>query len=212
MNHIMLFENYFSNPTSKDSKELYNELLPLFIPSYNLERPSGHSLEIIEMVFNDNTKYENVKQIIEDSKWYVVKSFKRENGSVRKIEIRPTYSKFIKKRVPKYVYHISPSSNDESIMENGLLSRNDKKMGINYPDRIYVTSTIKSLQTFSKELNYYVGENVWTIWKIDLSDLGLDFLYVDETVNQNLSKPIAFYLQNVDVPTSNLNINKKIVL
>jgi len=212
MKYLKMFENYFSNPKSKDSKKLYNELSPLFNPSYNLERPSGHSLEIIEMSFNTNTKYEDVISIIEGSNWYVVKSYKRDDGSLRKIDIRPIYSNFVKKRIPKFVYHISPSSNDNSITKNGLLARNEKKIGINYPDRIYVVSTMKSLPIFSKELNYYVGQSDWSVWKIDLSNLGLDFLYVDETVNQNLNKPIAFYLQNIDIPSNNLLLHSKLKL
>lgn len=209
MKYLKLFENYFSNPKSKDSKELYNELLPLFTPSYNLERPSGYSLELIEMRFNNNTKYEDVIDIIVDSNWYVVKSYKGDDGSIRRIDIRPKYSNFIAKNIPSKTYHISPSSNDESIKSNGLVSSNAKKMGINYPNRIYIVSDLKTLEVFSKELNWYVDESEWTVWEIDMTKLNIDFLYVDETVNQNLSKPTSFYLQEVDIPSDILQINSK---
>lgn len=68
MKNLNLFENYFSNPKSKNSLVLYNELKPLFDPSSNIERPSGHSGEVIEMRFNKNTSYDDVIDLIEDSK------------------------------------------------------------------------------------------------------------------------------------------------
>jgi hypothetical protein len=167
---------------------------------YNIDRPSGHSSEIIEMSFNKHTHYDDVIGIIEESKWYVVKNLKRDDGSTRKIEIRPTYSNFIVENYPHIVYHISPSSNDESISQNGLVPKNNKKKSINFPERIYVVSELKTFDVFAKELNYSVGESNWSIWEINLSNIDIDYLYVDETVNQNLRKPTAFYLQDVNIP------------
>lgn len=54
---------------------------------------------------------------------------------MKNIEIRPIYSTFIKSDYPNIVYHISPSSNDESILKNGIIATNTnkKKKGIHYP-------------------------------------------------------------------------------
>lgn len=210
MKHLKLFENFNINTNkSKLPNDLYNELLPLFEPKYNLERPSGHSAEVIEMRFNDIVKYDDVIKIIEDSNWYVVKYYK-DSDRIRRIDIRPKYSSFIESNYPNIVYHISPSSNDLSIHNNGLKSMNVKKMDINFPPRIYIVSNIESLDSFYKQLNYYVNEEDWTVWEINLSNLGLDFLYVDETVNQNLNKPTAFYIQEIDIPKENIKIKKRI--
>lgn len=211
MKHLKLFENF--NEYKNKSKlpiDLYNELLPLFEPSYNLDRPSGYSLEQIEIRFNDKTTFKDVEEIIKDSNWYVVKYYKNSDGDIRRIDIKPTYSKFIETNYPNTVYHISPSSNDESIKKHGLKSGNAKKMGINYPNRIYVVSDLNTLNSFSKELNWYVNEDNWTIWEINLYNLNIDYIYVDETVNQNLTKPTAFYLQDIDIPTNHIKIYDKI--
>lgn len=207
----MLFENFFTEHKSMDSFELYKLLKPLFNPIYHIERPSGHSSEVIEMRFNSNTSYNDVIDIIKNANWYVVS--KNEDGDkIVSIEIRPFYSNFIVKDYPKIVYHITPSANNDSIKENGLLAKNNNKKGVYYPNRIYVSSSIDSLLSIVKELNYYVDTKEWTIWQIDLSSLNLDFLYVDETVNQNLLKPTAFYLQDINIPVSCLIINEEIVL
>ncbi len=205
--YVKTFENYFLVDKSLNSKDLYNELLPFFEPKWNLERPSGHSLECIEMIFNNNTKFDDVKDIIRKFNWYVVK------GDIEsKIEIRPIYSTFYVENFSKIVYHISPSINDESIMKHGLESRSNKKKGINYPDRIYVVSDLKTLDVFKRELNLYVGVEDWTLWQIDLSQMKLDYLYVDETVNQNLLKPTAFYLQKINIPKEYLKVIERIKL
>lgn len=210
MKHLELFENFNSNIyKSKLPKDLYNELLPLFEPKYNLERPSGHSLEVIEMKFNNIVKYEDVIDIILDANWYVVEYYK-DGGVIIRIDIRPKYSRFIENDYPKIVYHISPSSNDTSIKNNGIRPLNSKKKGINFPPRIYVVSDLESFSSFQKELNYYINEKDWTIWEINLFDLGIDFLYVDETVSQNLNKPIAFYLQEINIPKENIRVKKRI--
>ena len=58
---------------SKTSKELYNELLPLFKPSYKLGRPSGIFLELISMSFNETTSLNDVEDIIIAANWYISK-------------------------------------------------------------------------------------------------------------------------------------------
>jgi hypothetical protein len=202
---ILLFENYDSNPKSKAPMELYNELKPLFDPVYMIDRPSGYKYENINISFNKNTSFSDVKDIIKNANWYVEKFITDTMGNARRINIRPYYSEFVVRNYPKKVYHASPSVNDRSMELLGIKAKSNKKM-VKYPNRIYLSKGIsQKFKKVIKELNWFVGKKQWSIWEIDLSKMDIDYLYVDDTVSQILTDPTFYYLQEIDVSPKYIN-------
>lgn len=200
---IKTFENFNSNFKSKDSKELYLILKDISNHTYLVDRPSGHMGETISISFGGDFTYNVVKDIIDENNWYVEKFYLDSKGDTRRIDIRPVYSNFIIRKIPKKIYHASPSKNDFSIKNNGLIAKNSrKKLNLKYPPRIYFSKVKgQAFKKLIKELNWYENEKEWSIWEVDTSKLNIDYLYVDDAVSQNLSNPSFYYLQNVNVPS-----------
>lgn len=212
--------NEFKNRThSMSNMELYNKLKPYFNPEYNIERPSGHFLNNIEMRLNNNTKYSDIKNIIKDANWYLskinngqIRTLDFNDNEIKKLTIKPIYSDNIIKPIPNVLYHFSPSFNDESILKDGILCKTGGKKGILTPPRIYLSIDIKTIEMFVKELNYTYNTNKWTIWQIDTSEFFIDKLYIDDTVNQSINNPKACYIQYIDIPQNTLSIYKRITI
>lgn len=210
---IKKFENFNNLPKSLDSYELYNKLKILFNPDYLVDRPSGHDLENIEISFNKNTHYADIKDIIDEANWYVhrINGGERSNinnENIRKIEIKPIYSKSILKNIPKKLYHITPKKNLDSILEYGLICKNNFKLGLRYPPRIYLSSDIVGLKRISKELITYNDEKECVLLEISAKKLDIDYLYIDYSVNQSFTNPTMFYIQNVNIPKELIKIKE----
>jgi hypothetical protein len=210
--YVMLFEEFVneSSNISTDSKMLYKTLVPLFEPEYNVESPSGPNLETIEIRFNKKTRLSNIENIIISANWYISKRNGQDDSDTSKIEIKPTYSNSYLKSIPEYLYHVNPSKFDKQILKQGLIPKNNMKKGILYPPRIYLSKDIKTLKNIVKELNYIVGEKDWTLWKIKTSNVKINKLYIDYTVNQSHSNPSAVYIQATKIPAKALEIDNHI--
>lgn len=211
-----IFENNKFN-TSMDAFELYNILKPMFTPGY-IDRPSGHFSDTIDIGFKSTTKYADVKNIIKNANWYLqlinngeIRDMNFNDYDVVNLTIKPIYSDhFIK--IPKYLYHFSPSSNDDSILMNGILPKTGGKKGIMYPPRIHLSIDIDTIKNILKEMNYSVDSNEWTVWEINTTKLNIDKLYIDETVRQLLYDPTACYIQNMTITIDTISIIEQIIL
>ncbi len=205
-----------NNITSMDSFELYTKLKLYFNPEYNIERPTGHTLENIEIKFNDNTKYSDIKDIIKNANWYLskinsgdIRTYDFNDNDIKRIEIQPLYSKTKIEPIPKYLYHISSTNNQESIINNGLNGSIGGKKGILHPKRIYLSTDIDTLERIAKELIHTVDA---VIFKIDTNKANIKVLYVDLTVNQSYTNPKACYIQDMNILPNALFIVKELNL
>ena len=95
----------------------------------------------------------------------------------------------------QYLYHVSPSVNDEKIQNQGLVPKH-KNMKYDYPERVYLLSddNIKKdkdfLLKFCNHLhNIYKRHNIYSIYRIDFSKLNNMKLYIAP----NAKDYIAYY-------------------
>lgn len=167
------------NKVSEEPFKLYNKLKVLFEPNYLVDRPSGKYGENINITFNDKIKYEDISKIIDDAGWYV----NDHSFDYKSIYISPKYSVLKVDKVPASLYHVSPSYNDENILKNGLVSKNDN-VKVKYPNRIYLSSDADIAIKLAKELNQYKRNrtDIWSLFKINSKNIKKDDFYFDDSV------------------------------
>lgn len=121
-------------------------------------------------------------------KSYELKPMIRKGITVRSMSFDPMFQKPIddpKKRW-KYLYHLSPKYNEESILKSGLLPSTKNKF-FNYPNRIYMLTPnvpIGEIEKLAHNLNLFEkdkdNKDLFTLYRIDTSRLSDDIkLYYD---------------------------------
>lgn len=174
--------------TSTDSKVLYKYIVDTFGNDVKVERPSDPFLETIEIRFKEDLP-NNLRKYIKSNNWYIAKS----KSNI--IQINPTYSKgtIPKEKLPKQLYHATPTSNIDNIMKYGIESRS-MDLRHKYPNRIYLSGRLPMIKLLAKELKHYKKGVDFSILEIDIKAV-VGELYNDLTSAQFGS----YYVQNTKI-------------
>jgi len=215
MKHLNIYREFVNEGliTSMYGRKLVSILRKYIDPDYYVECPLGPYGECIDVRFNnkDRVYSDRIKSIIKISGWYPSKlngaKFREdEEGVIGTVEFKPKFGFEIVNKIPKKLYHVSPTKYDEKILRQGLKPMSGGKVD-DYPDRIYVSDKISILEPLAKELGRHSNDKEYTIWSIDTSKINTDFkLYVDSTVSYSHS----FYIQGINISPEAL-IKRKII-
>jgi len=193
---------------SLDGESLIKELKPHFKNVYAVSmHPSGQYLNELDVSFKFPDRYnEEIREIINKHGWYP-SSINGRAFTESKLQNKLTdnYTIIFKQiegdnvsdKIPKVLYHLSPTINDYSIKTKGLIFKSEKKRDA-YPDRIYLSSNDFILKKISKELSWYNNEKMYSLWKINTSKCIIDKLFIDDAT------PNSYYIQSGTIPAEAL--------
>jgi len=181
---------------STNNFEMFELLKTLPFIKY-VDRPMGRFLHSIDLVIVDENDIDELKEILDKNNWYI------ESGRERHFIITQKYVDDAKVKIPKVLYHTTPTKNVASILEYGLKPKSED-LRHKYPPRIYVADDDKSLKSLATELKRWKGDEDYSIIKIDTSGLDIK-LYIDSTS----AYKGHYYIQGIDViPSKNLELLK----
>lgn len=182
------------NDYSTANYDMFEKLKTLSYIKY-VDRPSGHFLHSIDLILTDEKYLDDLKKILDDNNWYL------ERGRSKSFTITQKYIKEAEVKIPKKLYHITPTSNVESILTNGLKPKSED-LRHKFPPRIYVSDNINTLTPLSKELTRWKGKADYSILEINTS--GLDFKLYKDTTSAYKGH---YYIQDIDkIPSENISL------
>lgn len=155
----------------------------------------GRFSQSIDLILIDKENIDDLKEIVDKHNWYI------EHGDGRRFRITQKYVDAARVKIPKFLYHTTPSQNVESILSNGLKAKSED-IRHTYPPRIYVADNHESLKYLEKELKIWKSNEAYSIIKIDTSGLDME-LYIDGTS----AYKGHYYIQEINViPSENLKL------
>lgn len=109
-----------------------------------------------------------------------------------KVAFEAKFDEEVVDKIPETLYHITPSTNADKILKNGLSPKSRSKVAY-HPERVYLGISKDSVERLSKRMSQLTGDKKWTILKIntDMIPGGYFRLYKD---NNYIDK--GFYTQN----------------
>lgn len=187
-------KEYLKESSSTDSKELYNSLNDSPIIKY-IDRPCGRFLQSIDLKVIDVNNINELIKILDINNWYI------ERISGNTITITQKYIDEAKVDIPGELYHTTPTKNVENILKHGLNPKSED-LRHKYPPRIYVSNNRETLDSLSKELKRFKGDEEYTILEIDTKGLNMN-LFIDTTSAYRGH----YYIQDIDnIPPKNIKV------
>lgn len=190
--YLLTTEKY-NRYVSTDSKKMLDILKqePYVI---RIDRPTGYYLHNIDLRIEDGY-IDILENFLLKHNWYISRN--RNNN----IEISKKYVSEAEKETPKILYHITPTKNIKSILENGIIPKSED-MRHKYPNRVYVADNISSLKQLAKELKRWKGPEDYSIIQINTKEL--DFKLYKDTTSAYIGN---YYIQDIDkIPPTNIKI------
>lgn len=185
-----------NNDYSTSNYDMFERLKTLSYIKY-VDRPSGHFLHSIDLILTDEKYLDDLKKILDDNNWYL------ERGRNKSFTITQKYIKEAEVKIPKKLYHITPTSNVENILSNGLKPKSED-LRHKYPPRIYVSGNITTLELLSKELMRWKGKSEYSI--LEINTKGLNFKLYKDTTSAYREH---YYIQDIDkIPNENISLIK----
>ncbi len=182
------------NNYSTVNYDMFEKLKALSYIKY-VDRPSGHFLHSIDLVLTDVKYLDDLKKLLDNNNWYL------ERGRDKRFTISQKYIKDAETKLPEKLYHITPTSNVENILTNGLKPKSED-LRHKFPPRIYVSGNITTLKPLSKELMRWKGKSEYSILEINTN--GLDFTLYKDTTSAYKGH---YYIQDIDkIPSENISL------